>query len=174
MKNRISIRKLIITAMFAAIVCVATMIIKVPVPATNGYIHMGDCAVILSGWMLGGAFGAAAAGIGSALADLLLAYAVYAPGTFVIKALTALTAVVFYKLLCKSNKIIARIVSAIVAEAVMVVLYFVYEATFLGYGLGAAASIPANIIQGVGGVVVAVLIMGLLGNNKFIGNIMKK
>ena len=174
MKSTVNIRKLIVAAMFAAIVCVATMIIKVPVPATNGYIHMGDGAVILSGWMLGGLFGALAAGIGSALADLLLSYAVYAPGTFVIKALTALVAVVIFKLLCKWNKIVARIVSAIVAEAVMVVLYFVYEATFLGYGLGAAASIPANIVQGVGGVIVAVLIMGLLGNNKFIGNIVKK
>ena len=174
MKSRINVKKLIAISMFAAIVCVATMVIKVPVPATNGYIHMGDGAVILAGWMLGGAFGALAAGIGSALADLLLAYAVYAPGTFVIKAVCALLAVVFYKLICNYSKIAARIVSAIIAEIAMVVLYFAYESTFLGYGLGAAASIPANIIQGVGGVVVSVLITGALGNNKFINSIMKK
>ena len=173
MKSKFNLKKVIVASMFAAIVCVATMIIKVPVPATNGYIHMGDGAVILSGWMLGGVFGAFAAGIGSALADLLLAYAVYAPGTFVIKAVCALLAVLFYKLICKSNKIVARIVSAIVAEIAMVVLYFVYESTFLGYGLGAAASIPANIIQGAGGVIVSLLVIGVLGNNKFVNNMMK-
>lgn len=174
MKNKFNIKKLIMASMFAAIVCIATMAIKVPVPATNGYIHMGDGAVILAGWMLGGAFGALAAGIGSALADLLLAYAVYAPGTFVIKAVCALLAVVFYKLICNSSKIVARIVSAVIAEIAMVVLYFAYESTFLGYGLGAAASIPANIIQGVGGVIVSLLIIGVLGNNKFVNNLMKK
>ena len=173
MKQRINTKKLITASMFAAIVCVATMIIKVPVPATNGYIHVGDGVVILSGWMLGGVFGALAAGIGSALADLLLAYAVYAPGTFAIKAICALLAVVFYKIICKSNKIVARIISAVVAEIAMVVLYFAYESILLGYGVAAAASIPANIIQGAGGVVVSLLVIGVLGNNKFVSNILK-
>ncbi len=56
-----SVRKLVLTAMFAALTCVATMIIKIPIPATNGYINIGDCIVLMSGWLLGGVYGTASA-----------------------------------------------------------------------------------------------------------------
>lgn len=171
MKKRI--HKTIVSAMFASLVCVATMLIKIPVPATNGYIHTGDCIVLISGWLLGGVYGTLAAGIGSALADILLAYPLYVPGTFVIKALVALTALVIYKLLhAKINRFFAYALSSVVAEAVMVAGYFVYEALFLSYGIGAAASIPANLIQGAGGVLISVVIMGLIKDNKYIKNFM--
>ena len=39
----------------------------------------------------------------------------------------------------------------------MVLGYFAYESTVLGYGLAAAASIPGNAIQGAAGVVVSIL-----------------
>ena len=53
-KNKFSLKKTVIAAMFAALACVATMVINIPIPATGGYINLGDCIVILSGWMLGG------------------------------------------------------------------------------------------------------------------------
>ena len=68
--KRISNQKLTITALFAAIICVTTMFIKIPIPATNGYIHPGDGFVILSGAVLGPLAGAVASGIGGAAADL--------------------------------------------------------------------------------------------------------
>ena len=34
--------KLILAALFAALTCVATSVIHVPIPATNGYINLGD------------------------------------------------------------------------------------------------------------------------------------
>lgn len=162
-----SVRKLVLTAMFAALTCVATMIIKIPIPATNGYINIGDCIVLMSGWLLGGVYGTAAAGIGSMLADLLLGYMTYAPGTLVIKALVALVACVVYKAIDEKYSFWARLVSSILAEAVMVFGYFVYEATLLGYGVGALGSVPSNIIQGVGGIVISVLVMELIKNNRF-------
>lgn len=166
------VQKTVISAMFAALACVATMVIKIPVPATNGYIHIGDCIVLMSGWMLGGVYGTLAAGIGSMLADVLLAYPLYAPGTFVIKALVALTAFVVYKLInTKTNKFLAYVISAFVAEVVMVAGYFIYEALFLSYGIGAAASIPANLVQGAGGVVISVFVMGIIKDNKYINKI---
>ena len=62
--QKLSLKKIVLAAMFAALACVATMIINIPIPATNGYINLGDCIVILAGWMLGGVYGAAAGGIG--------------------------------------------------------------------------------------------------------------
>ena len=34
--------KLVLAAIFAALTCVATMLIHLPMPATNGYINLGD------------------------------------------------------------------------------------------------------------------------------------
>ena len=79
-------RKLVYAALFAALTCVMTMIVKIPVPATGGYVNLGDCVVLLAGWVLGPMYGGAAAGLGSMLADLVSGYPLYAPGTFVIKA----------------------------------------------------------------------------------------
>lgn len=55
----------------------------------NGFVNLGDCFVLLSGWLLGPWWGGAAGGIGSMLADLLLGYGHYAPGTLIIKGLMA-------------------------------------------------------------------------------------
>ena len=64
-------KKIVMTALFAALACVATMSIRIPTPGTSGYIHPGDAIVILSGIILGPAYGFLAAGIGSCMADLL-------------------------------------------------------------------------------------------------------
>jgi len=83
------LRTLILAAMFAALTCVATMIIHIPSPI-GGYFNLGDCMVLLSAFVLGPVWGTAAGGIGSALADVICGYFIYAPGTLVIKALMAL------------------------------------------------------------------------------------
>lgn len=140
--------KLVLTALFAALTCVATMIIKVPTLGTNGYVNIGDTIVLLSAWMIGGVYGALAAGIGSALADLLSGYGTYVPGTLAIKFLMALAAYGIFKALVKMNKTVAYIVSAVVAEVIMIAGYFLYESTLLGYGLAAVPSIGSNAIQG--------------------------
>ena len=77
------LRKLVLAALFAALCTVMTMVIQVPSPM-QGYVNLGDCFVLLSGWLLGPWWGAAAGGIGSMLADLLLGYGHYAPGTLII------------------------------------------------------------------------------------------
>ena len=67
-------QKLVLTALFAALTCVATMIIRIPTPGTGGYIHPGDALVILSGIILGPLYGFLAAGLGSCLSDFLGGY----------------------------------------------------------------------------------------------------
>ncbi|MBR5765838.1 MAG: ECF transporter S component, partial [Lachnospiraceae bacterium] len=85
MMTDVKTRTLVRSAMFAALTFIATYIIKIPTPGTGGYIHPGDAFVILSGVILGPVYGAAAAGIGSALADILGGYFYYAPITLLIK-----------------------------------------------------------------------------------------
>ena len=97
-------KKIVMTALFAALACVATMSIRIPTPGTSGYIHPGDAIVILAGIILGPAYGFLAAGIGSCLADLLGGYFVYVPITFAIKGLVALFAALAYKKIAKDRQ----------------------------------------------------------------------
>ena len=109
-------------------------------------------------------------------ADIFSGYAHYAPGTFIIKALTALTAYWLRKALLKANArgFAAGIVSGIAGEAVMVTGYFFYAMLFLQRGLAAAASIPGNIVQGVLGVATAVLVYEVLRKSISLGSLSEK
>jgi uncharacterized membrane protein len=146
--------RLVLAAVFAALAFVATNIIHIPIPATNGYINLGDCVVLLGAFLLGPVYGAAAGGVGSALADLLSGYGIYAPGTFVIKALVAVVAGLLMGALSNRTKA-APVLAGIVGELVMILGYFIYESTILGYGLAAAGSIAGNGIQGAAGVILS-------------------
>lgn len=59
MKNKTL--RLVMAALLAAITCVVTMVIKIPITATGGYINLGDCIVLLSGILLGPLYGGLAA-----------------------------------------------------------------------------------------------------------------
>ena len=157
-----NLKKLILAALFAALSCVATMSIRIPTPGTSGYIHPGDTIVILSGVILGPVWGFLAGGIGSALSDLIGGYFIYVPITFVIKGLVALAAGLLYQKVGKNQK--SRYIAVILGGVADIILvaggYFVCE--FFIYGAGAAASIPANIIQGVGGLVISCILYPIL------------
>ena len=157
--NDKKIRKLVLAALLAALVCVATMVVQIPSPM-QGYVNLGDCFVLLSGWLLGPWYGFAAGGIGSMLADLFLGYAHYAPGTLVIKGLMALVAALMYEKMGRSTA------ARIGGEVIMVLGYFGYASLLLGKGLAAAASIPGNVFQGAVGLVVGVILATVLERAK--------
>lgn len=154
MKNS-NIKKLTLAALFAAIICVATFVIKIPTPGTGGYIHLGDAFVILCGIFLGPVYGGLAAGIGSALSDLFGGYFIYVPITFAIKAIVAIAVYFVYSKLSKmiSKPVIRCIIGGVVLTILMPLGYFVCE--YFIYGAGALASIPANIIQGLSGLIIS-------------------
>ena len=159
-----NLKKIVMTALFAALACVATMSIRIPTPGTGGYIHPGDAIVILSGVVLGPSYGLLAAGIGSAMSDLLGGYFVYVPITFVIKGLIALVAGLIYEKIGKTQK--SRYIAVILGGIADIILvaggYFLCESTFLGYGPGAIASVPANIIQGIGGLIISCILYPII------------
>ena len=145
-----NIKKLVLAALMAALTYVATSIVQIPSPM-QGYVNLGDCIVLLSGWILGPWWGAAAGGIGSMLVDLLGSYGHYAPGTLIIKGCMALVAALIVKAMKESKA--SYVISAVVSEAIMVLGYFVFEDFILGYGAAAAAEIPGNAAQAAVGIV---------------------
>ena len=148
--------------MFCAVVFTATWI-SVPAPAI-GNVNLGDAAILLSAWMLGGPWAAVAAGLGAALADLVSGYAVYAPATFLIKALMVVAVIGMGKLgvRTKGSERLFRILGAVAAELVMITGYLLYEALVIGLGWAAFANVPFNAVQGAIGVVLAMAAYTLL------------
>ena len=163
--NNSKTKKLVMASLLAALCCVATMIIKIPSPL-KGYLNLGDCVVLLSGWLLSPAYGFAAAGIGSALADVFSGYVTYAPATFIIKGLMALIAYFGFKILQnKIGNLPSRIISGIVAEAIMVLGYFVFEGFLYGF-IPSIANIPANAVQGVAGIIIGTILIKVFEKSK--------
>ena len=152
--KRFAVLQLVKASVFAALSCVATMVINIPIPAVKGYVNLGDCVVLLGAFLLGPYYGAASAALGSALADLLLSYAYYAPGTALVKGIMALVAATLFSLLKKRTKL-SFVFAAIAGELWMLLGYFLYESTVLGYGWAALGGVPANLIQAAGGAALA-------------------
>ncbi len=160
--KKTDLMKLCFAAMFAALVCVGTVIIVIPTPF-GGYVNFGDCFILVAAWTLGPYYGFAAGGIGSMLADLFTGYAMYAPATFIIKGLIGLVAgmiaLIFKK---KNHRFAGYVTGAVSGELIMAVGYFLFEAVFI-YGIeGALGAMPYNLVQAAAGAVIGCLLMCLL------------
>lgn len=159
--------KIVISAMFASLVCVATMIVKIPSPL-NGYINLGDAFVLLAGWFISPIYGFLAAGIGSALADLFSGYVSYAPATFLIKGIMAIIAFYGFKLIGgKAHKIIARLISGFAAEIFMVLGYYLFEGVLYGF-IPSVVNILPNAVQGLAGIIAGCLMINVFNKHKIL------
>ena len=140
MKNKTT-RRICLTALMAAIIYVFTAYIHVP--SHTGYTHVGDGFLYLAASLLPAPYAAAASAIGAGLADLLSVYSIWAPGTIIIKALTAF---------CFTNKldklVNKRNILGIVPALVLCVGgYYLYEAIITGNFAAPALGIPGYLTQ---------------------------
>lgn len=152
MKNN-KVFKMVITAMFTAMIFVLTRFVSVPV--ATGYVHFGDALVYLVASVLGGPWAFFAAAVGEALADIAYGFFAYAPATLIVKALIALPFALVYK---NSEKILTPLSSllTIPAGAITVLGYFI--ADIIIDKAYAVVNIPGNIIQAVGSAVIFIVI----------------
>jgi len=176
--KKISTFKIVVTALFAALICVATMLIQLPIPATGGYANLGDGIILICAFLMNPLPAIVAAGMGSALADILAGYVSYAPATFVIKAGVALIASQVYRHLGKGRgaktALAVMLISGILAEAFMILGYFFYEAVIMGVGIGAAGGILGNVGQGVVGIIIACIVAPALMRSREITEMMNR
>jgi len=165
-KRNNSVKTLALGGMLAALIFVATSFFKLPVSITQGYIHLGDGFILLGASLVGGGTAVIAAALGSALADLLGGYTMYILPTFLIKGAVAAVAVAFLR---GKRPLWVRITGMALAEAVMVLGYFLIEWLVLGYGLAAASgALLPNIVQGLSGVVIGTALLPLMTRVKTI------
>ena len=152
------------TALTALLVVVAlmTLFVRIPLPS-RGYFNFGDVAVVFSGLVLGQLaqrrkflWGATAGGVGSALADIIGGFGMFAPITLVAKGLEGGLCA-----LASGRESFARWLLLLSAGASMVATYFVAEAFMPNIGLqGAVSELVPNLIQAGGGIAGGLLTFG--------------
>lgn len=162
----VPVRRLTLAALSIALVTLATFVIRIPNPATQGYINLGDgllfTLALVFGWRIGGLAG----GVGSALADALGGYFIWAPWTLVIKGIEGILVgtIAFWGVRGgRQPGRIAAFVAVLVAGAWMVTGYYLAGSVLFG-GVAALTEIPGNLVQAGVAVVVALPLSVLLRN----------
>lgn len=142
---------MVLMGLMTCLVIVTTMFIKIPIPMTQGYVHLGDSMIFLAVLILGKKNGCIAAGIGSAMGDILGGYAFWAPWTLVIKLIMAYILGVFVERFEKKGEIIGMVIAGIEMTAG----YYVASSVMYGSWIVTLMDIPWNIGQFVVGMIIA-------------------
>ena len=142
MKNQ-KIRLMCIAGIFTTIVFVFTAYLHIP--SHTGYTHVGDGFIYLAACMLPLPYAMFVGAGGALLADCLTGYAIWAPGSIIIKTV----AVLFFSR--KSARIISirNLLALIPAWAVCIGGYYLYEALITGNFVAPLSGIPGYITQSV-------------------------
>ena len=132
-----------ITAVMTALTFVVTAYLHIP--TNNGYVHIGDGIIYIAACLLPTPYAVFVGAGGALLADVLTGYAIWAPASVLIKAVT----VPFFS--AKNKKIITLRNSLALFPAAVICAggYYLYEALIYGNFLAPLAGIPASLTQSV-------------------------
>ena len=150
--KRSDLRLVCISGIFAALVFVVTAYLHIP--TYNGYVHVGDGFIFLAACILPTPYAVFVGACGAMLADVLTGYAIWAPGSVVIKALSAM---LFSR---KTAKMVSarNLLMLIPATVICAGGYYLYEVIITGSFVGALAGIPGSLIQSAASAIVFVLV----------------
>ena len=142
MKNK-KVKYMCLAGIFTAIVFVFTAYLHIP--SHTGYTHVGDGFIYLAACLLPLPYAAFVGAAGALLADCLTGFAIWAPGSVIIKALAVL---LFSR---KGSRIITvrNLLALIPASALCIGGYYLYEALITGNWIAPVSGIPGYITQSV-------------------------
>jgi len=146
-----SATRVVVVAALVAVVTVLTLLVRVPIAPTRGYIHLGDVGVYFAAFAFGPEIGFLAAGLGTGLADALGGYPQWAPLSFLFHGCQALAAAyIGYR-----KAPVQLIFGWLVGSVIMIAGYFLAEVVL--YGAGAAlVEVPGNLTQAIAGGIVGI------------------
>ncbi len=152
MKRRWTANAIVMLAVLTALTTVLTVVPKIPVPGTQGYVSLADVGVYFAAFVFGPVFGLIAGGVGTGLADVLGGFGMFAPASLIIHGLQGLLAGYLGYRAHRSRQIAAWLAGAVI----MFGGYFLAEITVYQYGMGAALTeLPYNIAQSLLGGIIA-------------------
>ncbi|MFZ5919171.1 MAG: ECF transporter S component [Chloroflexota bacterium] len=158
-KSSLNAATIAIMAVMTALIAVLTFAVQIPIPATGGYIHLGDVGVYFASFAFGPVVGLVGGGVGCALADILSGFASFAPLTLLAHGLQGLIA----GYLGKGKGLIHMLIGWGMGSLALIATYFLGEWFFYGLGYGGAlAEIGPNFVQEVvGGLIGIPLVLAI-------------
>lgn len=151
--------RMIMISTLAALTFVLTRFTAIPIPGTQGYIHLGDTVIYITAVSFGGPSAAAVGAIGGALSDATYS-AIWILPTLIIKGIMGF---ICGKIASRKNWTSFRnIFAMIISGVIMSVLYSVATGIIYGNWITAFSNTPFDIIQFVSGAVVSNIILAIL------------
>lgn len=159
MYSSFSTREIVFTGLMTALVFIATFVPHIPIPL--GYAHLGDAVIFLLALLVPRRPAIIAACLGSALADLLGGFALWAVPTIVIKYGMA---EIVYRIAPQGRAMgQGRIVTALLLSSLWMAFAYTLVGAVLYDGLIAAlTSTPGLIVEGIVNSVIALLLLPML------------
>lgn len=157
-----------LNALLIATVFIATYFIQIRLPfsVNGGLIHLGNVALIVAAIVFGKKRGAIAGAFGMALFDVLSAYVIWAPGTFIIRG------VMGYMIGAIAERggrtPLWNTIAVLAGGAWMIVGYYVYEAILFGNWATPMTSVPGNITQVVFGLLIGIPLVTALLRSSYV------
>lgn len=160
--------RIALAAVLTAVTAVFTLMVRIPVAPTRGYINLGDVAIYFTAFTFGPITAMIAGGLGTAIADLTAGYPQWAPISLVINALRGFAVGFIIRRAGKPRdtgkeppeqtmKRKAMILGGIAGTVIMTGLYFLAGGAMVGFP-AAAVEIPGNILQNAVGILAGTLL----------------
>ncbi|MBU5250374.1 ECF transporter S component [Lysinibacillus capsici] len=171
-KSRTKTFDLVITAILAALVFVATMFINLKLPiGQGGLIHLGTSMLFISAILFGPKKGALAGAIGMGLFDIVGGWLIWAPTTIISRALQGfIVGKIAWSKGHKGDNLRLNILGAVVSMPVMIAVYYVGQAIMFNSWIAPLASIPGDVIQNIVGLVIAIPVCVVLKKTPYFKN----
>lgn len=153
-----SLKRLVLLALLTAINVVISRIFIIPMPLTHGNINLCDAIIYLVALLYGPAAGGIVGGLSGFLLDLLGGYGQFMLFSLVVHGLEGFFAGVIYKYWNLGNNIVKGAIAGLAGVFFMVAGYFVTNTVLYTWAAG-FASLFTNTIQGVAGVIIAIVLL---------------
>ncbi len=154
LKANPTLKNIVLTALFAAIIAVTTAyILHIPIGTNGGYIHVGDCFIYLAACFLPLPYAMLAGAIGGGLADLMTAPIWILP-TVIIKAILVLP------FSSKGDKVLNKrnVIALFIASIITCGGYYVAESIMFGNWIAPLASMGFGLIQAGGSGILFIIV----------------
>ena len=156
---------LVLNGLMIALVCMATMVIQIPIPMTEGYVNIGDSIIFVTSILFGPISGMIAGGFGSALADILTGYSHWALFTLLIKGFEGYIVGIIVR---KNTNLIKNILATSLGVIIMVSGYLLAGTFLQGSFIVALGSVSSNMIKGIVSIIIGIPIASYLLTVKYV------
>ena len=152
-RQALDARTIALTGIMIAVVAAFTLLIRIPVAATGGYVNLSDVAIFFTAFTFGPVAGLVAGGVGTGLADVVGGFPEFAWLSFIAHGLEGLLAGYIVR---RGTGTGPMFLGWLLGAAAMVLGYFLGE-TLILTGIGPAlAEAPFNTLQVIVGGIVGV------------------